>query len=251
MQSRVVEFREVRMWTQGRLAEEAGISPTTVSGIESGRISRPHFGTVTKLTWALGVEPRELLSARGNGAGRAPLSLGWAMSSREEEFEDGLEGASLGGLLGPSWELGEEHERLRRLYGEARGAEQRRGAYPRRRCPARVCRGFDRLPPGSRVPSEEDQPRRVVIGPGSESESSGSEHDLRKSRFTSGKSGEYPVELTATTGGRRRAAILAPEGLQAAARGEAGTGSRGRYAAITGYREGRAQSPGLFCVPVA
>jgi transcriptional regulator with XRE-family HTH domain len=126
VQSRVVEFREVRMWTQGRLAEEAGISPTTVSGIESGRISRPHFGTVTKLARALGVEPRELLSARGNGAGRAPLSLGWAMSSREEEFEDGLEGASLGGLLGLSRELGEEHERLRRLYGEARGAEQRR-----------------------------------------------------------------------------------------------------------------------------
>ena len=125
VQSRVVEFREVRMWTQGRLAEEAGISPTTVSGIESGRISRPHFGTVRKLARALGVEPRELLSARGNGAGRAPLSLGWAMSSREE-FEDGLEGASLGGLLGLSRELGEEHERLRRLYGEARGAEQRR-----------------------------------------------------------------------------------------------------------------------------
>jgi transcriptional regulator with XRE-family HTH domain len=126
VQSRVVEFREVRMWTQGRLAEEAGISPTTVSGIESGRISRPHFGTVRKLARALGVEPRELLSARGNGPGRAPLSLGWAMSSREEEFEDGLEGASLGGLLGLSRELGEEHEHLRRLYGEARDAEQRR-----------------------------------------------------------------------------------------------------------------------------
>lgn len=126
VQSRVVEFREERMWTQGRLAEEAGVSPTTVSGIESGRISRPHFGTVKKLARALGVEPRELLSARGNGVRRAPLSLGWAMSSREEEFEESLEGAPLGGLLGLSRELGEEHERLRRLYGEARGVEQRR-----------------------------------------------------------------------------------------------------------------------------
>jgi transcriptional regulator with XRE-family HTH domain len=123
---RLTIIREDRMWTQGRLAEEAGVSPTTVSGIESGRISRPHFGTVKKLARALGVEPQELLSARGNGARRATLSFGWAMSSREEEFEEGLEGASLGGLLGLSKELGEEHERLRRLYGEARGVEQRR-----------------------------------------------------------------------------------------------------------------------------
>ena len=48
------------------------------------------------------------------------------MASREEEFEDGLEGATLGGLLALSRELDEEHRRLRRLYGEARGAQQRR-----------------------------------------------------------------------------------------------------------------------------
>ncbi len=128
VRSRIVEIREERMWTQERLAGEAGVSPTTVSGIESGRISRPHFGTVKKLAWALGVDPRELLSARGSGerARRAPLSLGWANSSREEEFEEGLDGATLGGLLDLSRKLDEEHERLRRLYGETRGAEQRR-----------------------------------------------------------------------------------------------------------------------------
>ena len=128
VQSRVVEIREERMWTQGQLAVEAGVSPTTVSGIESGRISRPHFGTVKKLARALGVDPRELLSARGSGERerRAPLSLRWAMSSREKEFEEGLDGATLGGLLGLSRELDEEHERLRNLYGEARGIEQRR-----------------------------------------------------------------------------------------------------------------------------
>ena len=121
-------FREHRMWTQGRLAEEAGVSPTTVSGIESGRISRPQFGTVKKLARALGVDPRELISPRGfeKRARLAPLSLEWAMSSRDEDFEEGLEEATLGGLLGLSRELDEEHERLRRLYGEARGAEQRR-----------------------------------------------------------------------------------------------------------------------------
>lgn len=92
----LAEVRERRMWTQVRLAREAGVSPTTVSGIESGRISRPHFGTLRKLAGALGVEPERLLSSSG-GRGGAPsrLSLEWSMSSGEEEFERGLEGASI------------------------------------------------------------------------------------------------------------------------------------------------------------
>src|ERR671916_3048193 len=78
-----------------RLAEEAKVSPTTVSGIENGRISRPHFGTIKKLAGALGVEPQELLSAPGVVGDAAPtdLSLEWAMSSGEAEFERGLDGA--------------------------------------------------------------------------------------------------------------------------------------------------------------
>jgi transcriptional regulator with XRE-family HTH domain len=125
---RLVAIRERRMWTQGRLAEEAGVSPTTVSGIESGRISRPHFGTLRKLAGALGVEPEELVSGRGSGVEGAasPLSLDWAMSSGEDEFERGLEGASMEGLNSLSRELDEEQGRLRRMYGEARGSEQRR-----------------------------------------------------------------------------------------------------------------------------
>ncbi len=125
---RLTIIREERMWTQGRLAEEAGVSPTTVSGIESGRVSRPHFGTIKRLAGALNVDPRELLSPRGSDGRARPerLSLGWAMSSREEEFEEGLEGATLGGLRALSRKLDEEQQRLRRLYGEARGTEQRR-----------------------------------------------------------------------------------------------------------------------------
>ncbi len=125
---KLVVIRERRMWTQARLAEEAGVSPTTVSGIESGRISRPHFGTVKKLARALGVDPRELLSPRGSEerARSAPLSLEWAISSREEEFEEGIEQATLDGLQALSRELGEEQERLFKLYGEARNSEQRR-----------------------------------------------------------------------------------------------------------------------------
>ena len=125
---KLVVIRERRMWTQARLAEEAGVSPTTVSGIESGRISRPHFGTLRKLARALGVEPEELAPSPGGveGGAASTLSLEWAMSSGEEEFERELEGASIERLSSLLSELGEEQGRLRRLYGEARGSEQRR-----------------------------------------------------------------------------------------------------------------------------
>ena len=124
----LVAIRRRRMWTQARLADEAGVSPTTVSGIESGRISRPHFGTLRKLAGALEVEPEEFVSLPGPEEGEAPsaLSLEWAMSSAEEEFERGLEGASIERLNSLLGELGEEQSRLRRLYGEVRGSEQRR-----------------------------------------------------------------------------------------------------------------------------
>jgi transcriptional regulator with XRE-family HTH domain len=36
---RVQNVRRLRMWTQVRLAREAGVSPTTVSGIEQDRAS--------------------------------------------------------------------------------------------------------------------------------------------------------------------------------------------------------------------
>ena len=124
----VAGTREGRMWTQARLAEEAGVSPTTVSGIETGRIPRPHFGTLRKLARALGVEPESLVAGGREGAPREPAapSFEWAMSSGEEEFERGLEGASVEGLRSLSRDLGEEEGRLRRLYGEAVGEEQRR-----------------------------------------------------------------------------------------------------------------------------
>ena len=112
------------MWTQARLAGEAGVSPTTVSGIESGRIGRPHFGTLRKLARALGVEPEELVAVARVEPG--PLSLEWAMAAGEEEFERGLEGASVEGLSSLSRDLGEEGGRLRRLYGQAGDEEQRR-----------------------------------------------------------------------------------------------------------------------------
>jgi transcriptional regulator with XRE-family HTH domain len=81
------------MWTQGQLAEEARLSPTTVSGIETGRISRPHFGALRKLARALEVDPQVLLSWEEpiEQESVAPLSLDRARSA-EEDFEQELEG---------------------------------------------------------------------------------------------------------------------------------------------------------------
>jgi transcriptional regulator with XRE-family HTH domain len=113
-------IRRLRMWTQARLAREAGVSPTTVSGVETGKIGRPHCGTLDKLALALGVAPEELLDSRESveQQGLEPLSLGWARDSEEGEFERGLEGASLESLDSLSHELDAEQERLQRLYGE-------------------------------------------------------------------------------------------------------------------------------------
>ena len=128
---RLIGLRRSRMWTQVRLAEEAGVSPTTVSGIESGRISRPHFGTLGKLARALGVDPRELLADPSASTTAeedpAPMSLEWARTSAEAEFEKGLDEASLNRLEALSRELAEERGRLQALYGEfPRDSEQRR-----------------------------------------------------------------------------------------------------------------------------
>jgi transcriptional regulator with XRE-family HTH domain len=108
------------MWTQARLAREAGVSPTTVSAIETGKIGRPHFGTIGRLARALRVAPEELLGSRESveQQGPVPLSLGWARESRDGEFESALEGASLKSLDSLSRGLDVEQERLQRLYGE-------------------------------------------------------------------------------------------------------------------------------------
>jgi transcriptional regulator with XRE-family HTH domain len=124
---RAQNARRLRMWTQARLAREAGVSPTTISGIETGKIGRPHFGTLGKLARALGVAPEELLGSREpvEQHGSLSLSLGWARETGEGEFERGLERASLESLDSLSRGLDVEQERLQRLYGEfPEGSEQ-------------------------------------------------------------------------------------------------------------------------------
>lgn len=126
---RVQNIRRLRMWTQSRLAREAGVSPTTISGIETGKIVRPHFGTLGKLARALRVAPEELLGSRESveQQGPVPLSLGWARDTGEGEFERGLERASLESLDSLTRGLDVEQGRLQRLYGEfPEGSEQGR-----------------------------------------------------------------------------------------------------------------------------
>lgn len=126
---RLTSIRRSRMWTQARLAEEAGVSPVTISGIERGKVGRPHFGTIDKLARVLGVPPEELLyqGSPEKREGTAYLSLAWARSTGEAEFELGLEVASLESLDSLSRALDEEHERLRGLYGMfPEGSEQGR-----------------------------------------------------------------------------------------------------------------------------
>lgn len=127
---RLIRIRRLRMWTQGRLAKEAGVSPTTVSGIETGRIARPHFGTLQKLAQALDMDPKVLLTPSevpSEPEGPPSLSLQWARSAGKEKFEQVIEGASLNELKSLVEELEKEQERLQKLYGEfPEGSEQRR-----------------------------------------------------------------------------------------------------------------------------
>jgi transcriptional regulator with XRE-family HTH domain len=127
---RLQNLRRSRMWTQRRLAEEAGVSPTSVSGIETGRLSKPHFGTLRKIARVLEMDPQVLLSGEEplqQEEAPALLSLRWARSAEEGEFEQRLEEASLEKLESLSGQLNDERGRLQRLYGEfPEGSEQRR-----------------------------------------------------------------------------------------------------------------------------
>lgn len=128
----LISIRRRRMWTQGKLAEKAGVSPTTISSIEGGRISRPHFGTLHKLAVALRVDPKELLNSieAERSSQRGPsdsMSFEWAMSAREEEFEREIEEASLETLRALYRQLESEQGRLQELYEEfPRNTQQRR-----------------------------------------------------------------------------------------------------------------------------
>ncbi len=80
------------------------------SGIESGRISRPYFGTVKKRAQTLGVKTGEVLPREGTGRVE-DRSRSVRRCPRERRNSRRASKGPHSGILGASWELGEEHER--------------------------------------------------------------------------------------------------------------------------------------------
>jgi transcriptional regulator with XRE-family HTH domain len=95
---RIATLREEQALTQADLAERARISPSTLSQIESGKVPRPHVGTVRKIARALGVEPQDLRRAEelvftGASPKAAPHSGQLDQAKLREWFEELLRAA--------------------------------------------------------------------------------------------------------------------------------------------------------------
>jgi len=61
--ARVRQLRAIRGWTQEELADASGLAQTTVSAIESGRVSRTSADNIERLARAFGVTRRSLYEA--------------------------------------------------------------------------------------------------------------------------------------------------------------------------------------------
>lgn len=59
--ARLLELRDARGWTQDKVAEEAGVSHTTVVGLETGRIKQPRTVTLRRLARAFNMDLNEFL----------------------------------------------------------------------------------------------------------------------------------------------------------------------------------------------
>jgi transcriptional regulator with XRE-family HTH domain len=79
---RMLRLRYLRLkrgWTQRRLAEEAGMSVSVISQIESGRFTRPYAQTLRRLADALGWDDDPAALMEEIAVGLAPVE-----SSQEE-----------------------------------------------------------------------------------------------------------------------------------------------------------------------
>lgn len=59
MAGNLLTLRTRRFMTQVELAQAAGMSPTTINRVETGKLT-PRFSTIKRLAAALGVSPEEL-----------------------------------------------------------------------------------------------------------------------------------------------------------------------------------------------
>jgi transcriptional regulator with XRE-family HTH domain len=63
--ARVFELREQRGWSQAKLAEEAGVSQTTVVHLETEQIAKPRMATLRRIARGFGMSVEELLAPEG------------------------------------------------------------------------------------------------------------------------------------------------------------------------------------------
>ncbi len=99
---RHIDLRERAGLTQEQEAKMAGVSPTTISGIESGKIARPHLKTLLKIARALGTDVGEL---RGPGKAEAPSSQRSLFNGGEEERREPKPPEPPGHGFGEGWNL--------------------------------------------------------------------------------------------------------------------------------------------------
>ena len=71
-QERLKAARELREWSQGQLASQAGMPPSSIAHFESGS-RKPSFDTLRRLANALEVTTHYLLG-RGDDPSRAPAA---------------------------------------------------------------------------------------------------------------------------------------------------------------------------------
>ena len=83
--------QEPGKWTQTYLADVTGLAQTTISAWENGKVTRPHMGPLSKIVFALGLDPEVLLDEVGwPGAAEELAELQEARRAL-----DGLTGAHL------------------------------------------------------------------------------------------------------------------------------------------------------------
>jgi transcriptional regulator with XRE-family HTH domain len=122
--ARHIALREQAGLTQEQEAKMAGVSPTTISGIESGKITRPHLKTLLKIARALGADVGEL---RESGKVEAPPSptqplLNGFEEERRSQEDLGRELGRLEGLWGWKSYLSRRVEWCERVLQKSREA---------------------------------------------------------------------------------------------------------------------------------
>jgi transcriptional regulator with XRE-family HTH domain len=116
----IATLREERVLTQAELAEMARISPSTLSLIESGKVPRPHVGTIRKISRALGVEPLELRSVTESTSPKvgAPPSLADWLQERCGHALLTLADQELEGRLDAAHDAEVPNQAAKRLFGQ-------------------------------------------------------------------------------------------------------------------------------------